>query len=498
MCLTAAEALVPEAPDEAEQFVDLVGPAWRAMFLSELADATHDSERAERLIRRAADCAREELPPDPPDGVRTETILRLARQLLAIADRRRAAEVLKALSRWSLDDRDGAVAAELQAMTAGGWRNKRSPSEGLDSAWIARDVVEEVAKIDLARAEYVAGLIGGWDRIGRWARARAWQMVITTGGERDPGDVSRLADAAERSLLGRLLRDDVLEASDTFRAPEVHGDVHYIAEVVAPWDPDRAEAIVRRINERFSFRSLALLTVGKAMIPNHPARAAALLRDALEEEDSFSGLYVMGEVAKLSAGLESAGELTSEIVDELTRMEADEALAESSVRDLTKAAQDVADIDPELALRLIGLAEDHADPDKPDDYRSIVEARIAASAALVRAGFDTVQATAVVRAIRDHLDRIGSDRRRWVNWSPLGEAVAAVRAETAARVVREVLAEFTGTDREVLLTALAPAVAVSDVEYAQELADGISDDDERYGTYIGIAEAVLVPPNSWR
>ncbi|WP_433510608.1 protein kinase domain-containing protein [Nonomuraea sp. CA-143628] len=430
-------------------------PEPRARALAAMADkmAVNAPDRATRLMAQAVEAARM-IPPDPGyTFVLPQTLAEIAKIGYA-ADRRHAEQLIDL--------------AEATALDVTGQDSERN----FALKWTA----VEVAKVDPARAEQIISKIRE-----AYIRSSAWgdslKAAASAGQDHRP-----LLDAAEQSFAKLAAQEPAPVKPEPWWArwgvrPKAGADkryygpshLSYIAIGAAWCDPSRAETIASLITDARD-RSEAFAGMTAEIAETNPLQARWWLdtayQTALEAEATWA-LLAMGKIAQVGATVapETAQQATQYLTSRVDATDLD-------AWRLTTVAQDVVAADPELAMRLIDLAETRArQPGKTRLDKNALQ-RVARTLLAVATAWADSGPERTVPILR-HLLEVALAARSTAYLSITETALPNPQA------VERLLREYHGPGRDHLRYIAAAAFAATDVHRAEQFAREITDDSLR-------------------
>ncbi|MFI7145408.1 protein kinase [Nonomuraea sp. NPDC050022] len=467
--------------DVERRVVDFDDPELRAKALAALAAkmAVDAPDRATRLMAQAVDAARM-IPPNADYAFVLPQRLAEIAKIGYAADRRYAEQLI-----------DLAEAAALDVTGQGDERN-----------FALKVTAVEVAEVDPARAEQTISKIRD-----AHIRSSAWGDSIKAAASARQ-DHRPLLDAAEQSFAKLAAQKPAPVKPDPWWArwgarpkpganKRYYGPWHlkYITIGAAWCDPSRAETIASLITDA-QHRSEAFADMAGEIAEANPLQARWWLNTAYQtalEAEAKWVLPVMGTIA--AAGVTVAPETAQQAVEYITtHADATDLNAER----LTTIARDVVAVDPELAIRLIDLAETRAQqPGKTRlDKRDLERvARTLMTVATAWADSRPERTRPILRHLLEVALAAGSTKYLSIT-------------ETAVpnpHVVEQLLRESRGPGRDHLRYIAAAAFAATDAHRAEQLAQEITDDSLRYAALNALAVSIIkqamgsaAPPNAKR
>ncbi|MFG1689601.1 serine/threonine-protein kinase [Nonomuraea sp. NPDC049269] len=433
--------------------VDLDKPEVRAKALAAEAgrEAATAPDRAIRLMGQAVEMARL-IPPDPGYAPRLPGTIAEIASIGYAADRGHAERLI-----------------DLAEATAFAMK------EG-ERDWALKWIARAVAEVDPARAEQLINKITEG-----YVRAAAWEGILQTAASTRK-DHEPLLDAAERSVAEPAAQEPASVKPDPWwgrrRAQSKVGDdqrnfgpwyLRYIAIGAARCDPSRAETIAARIVEA-RYRGEAFAEMAREIAEINPLQARwwlnAAYQTALEAEPT-QAVPTMGKIAAAGA---TVGPSTAQQAAQYITGHADDTDLEPS--QLVVAAEDVVAVDPDLAVRLIDLAETRAQQPGKERLDNRDLERVA----------KTLMAVAIAWA-NSRPERTGPILRHVLEAALAAQSTEYLSiAETAVpnpQAVERLLQEYRGPGRNHLLCIATAAFAATDAHRAEGFTQEITDDTLR-------------------
>ncbi|MEU7827611.1 serine/threonine-protein kinase [Nonomuraea sp. NPDC049129] len=542
-----AYAIVEADPDHAEQYLRRIpSEVCRAVALLALADELPDRNRALRLVGHAEQLFAQHLD-DGPNAVEHKVFVYLVDQLIAV-DPQRALTVLDSVERRVVDFDDCELRAKALAATAdkmavnapdhatelmaravevarmlpphsdytflqpqtlaeiakiGYAADRRHAEQLIDLAEAAaldvpgeasqrnfalKETAVEVARVDLARAEQIISKIRE-----SVVRSCAWGDILKAAGSTRQ-DHRPLLDAAEQSVAAPAAQKPVSVKPASWWArwgaqPKVGagqrnvGPWHlkYIATGAAWCDPSRAETIASRISD-VEYRIEAFVDMAGALAETNPLQARWWLNTAYQTALEAEGTWVLPMMGRIAAAGRAVAAETAQQAAQYITSRAD--ATDLSAQQLTVVARDVVAVDPELAMRLIDLAETRAQqPGKARLDKNDLE-RVAT----------TLMAVAATAWADSRPERTGPILRHLLEVALAAGSTAYLSIiETAVpnpHVVEQLLREYRGPGRDHLRYIAVAAFAVTDAHRAEQLAQEITDDSLRYAALNALAVSI--------
>lgn len=453
----------------------------------------HDPERAVHCLERAS---RHIAMMDSPGVYSCAWLLADATSTLARADPVTAARLMSEVERyladldvdyrpaWGLPRQLGriAVAGQTADPTAAErllQRAELTALEGERSELAIQCLVQEIARVDLPRAELLVG-----KTTDAYGLHLGWAALIETVGKHRP------------ELLDEVLKNFTFHHTARTATPAGKGDLDSlwrVAAAAAPFAPGWAQQVASQVtNLRGRYRAFHDMAVAAA--GSHPHRAYQWLHHAyalLIGDNRTSSLRpfvytAMGEIAK--AALSISPPLSKVAARYIARRIDDEVL-ELNSRRLVDLAKDVAAIDPYSAIRIISIIEKQEEALFEIDRCKIVGALIEAAATLADSDLDVAEQT-VQRAARSLTSPSNPRLAARVNWTP------AVRlfendSRTARQLFRLALEEMQGETHDHASMVLARTLAAVDLPYAEQVAKAVANRFDRDKALSGIVRRLM-------
>ncbi|GAA4636394.1 hypothetical protein GCM10023196_085950 [Actinoallomurus vinaceus] len=456
-----------------QRVVDFDNPELRAKALAAEAGrvAATAPARATGLMGQAVEVART-IPPNANYAFHLPQTLAEIAKVGYTADRRHAERLI-----------------DLAEATALGVR-------GDDQDWALKWTGVEVAEADPARAEQIISKITE-----AYIRASAWRDILeaaaSTGQDHRP-----LLDAAERSVTEPVAQEPVAQEAvpvkpdpwwGRWQAKSTIGDDHQREENAGPWylryiatgaarcDPSRAEAIASRITDADD-RCEAFAAMADQIAETNPLQARWWLNTAYQtalEAEPERVLSVMGKIAAAGAGV---GPATAQQAAQYIADHADDTDLEAWL--LVTVAEDVVAVDPELAVRLIDLAETRAQQPGQRRLDNHDLERIAETLMAVAMAWADSKPEQIRRILRHLLEAaLAAQSTAYLSIAETGTPNLPV--------IEQFLREHHGPGRDHLLCIAASAFAATDAHRAEQLAQQITDDPLRYAALNVLATSII-------